>query len=331
MKRCCLIMLLSLLVSCSPHTDTLQGYIDGEYTNLAANLSGRLQRLHVERGQSVKQGDPIFELDQEPEVSAFKKAESDLQAQQSKLKDYMAGERTTVLAGIIAQREQAQADLDLAKVNFERNQILFKKGVVSKASYDEALATLKASQQKVNQFEQNLKEAELGERQYRILEQSENVQAAQADYKQAKWRLDQKSVVAPEDGLIFDTFFNEGEQVNANQAVAALLAPRYVRLIFYIPEPLRGTLALNQRILFDFDGATQKYEAYINYISPQAEYTPPVIFSRESRMKLVFRVQAKLPLSIATKVHPGQPVDVYLEKTQHPIRFGQSLWQMLKK
>ncbi len=327
-------MLLFLLGSCSDYEgQPLQGYVEGEYTLMASTVSGKLFKLHVERGQSVKADQRLFDLDPEPESSAFKKAKSNLDAEKSKLRDYMSGERSTVLGGIIAQREQAQADLELAKSNFSRTEQLYQKAVVSKSDYDDALAKLKSTQQKVTQFEENLKEAELGERQYRILEQAEQVRAAEATLQEAKWRLEQKTITAPEASLVFDTLFNEGEQVAANQAVVSLLAPRYIRLIFYVPEPIRSKLALNARVEFDCDGCNQRFTAYINYISPEAEYTPPVIFSRESRIKLVYRVQAKLPLGVAAKVTPGQPVDVYIPLQTHKRKyfFGINLWQLMKK
>lgn len=313
--------MLFILVSCSQYNGpVLQGYIEGEYTNLSPLVPGALRKLHVSRGESVRAGQILFVLDDQPESAELKRAQANLESQQSKLKDYLSGQRSTVLAGIIAQRDQAQADLELAQSNFNRTAQLFKKGVVSKASYDEDLSKLKSSQQRVNQFEQNLKEAELGEREYRILQQSDEVKSAAAQVEESKWRLSQKTLFAPEAGLIFDTFFVEGEQIAANQPVVSLLAPRNVYVVFFIPEPIRSQIAINEGITFDCDGCKQQYTATINYISPQAEYTPPVIYSRESRSKLVYRVQAKLPLSYAMKLHPGQPVEVRLtngNKTKH--------------
>lgn len=328
------IFCLFLLVGCSNgRGNALQGYVEGEYTNIAPLLSGRLQKLYVERGQSVIMGQRLFDLDPEPEASELSKAISDLASQKSRLKDLMTGQRSTVLAGIIAQREQAKADLDLAQSNYNRSAELYRKGVISKASYDQSLASLKSSQQRVNQFEQNLREAELGEREYRILQQTEQVKASEAVLKESKWRIQQKSISAPENALVYDTYFNEGEFVPANQPVMALLSPRFVKVIFYIPEPLRSKVAINNQVTFDCDGCQQRYPAYINYISSQAEYTPPVIFSRESRQKLVYRVQAKLPLSVATKVYPGQPVDVYLldKSSTYRTSFWNYLWHLLKR
>lgn len=313
MKVFIVLFLLSFLSGCQrPEENFLQGYVEGQYTYLASNLSGRLTHLYAQRGQTVHAGQRLFDLDPQPESSSLIEALANLEAEKAKLKDIATGARSTVLAAIMAQRDQAQADLELSKNNFSRTTELFQKGVVSRANYDEALAKMKSDQQRVNQYQQNLAEAELGERQFRILQQNDVVKAKEASLAEAKWKLGQKTMLAPENGFIFDTYFNEGEQVPANQAVLSLLYPRNIYLVFFIGEPWRSKLAINQEVTFFCDGCPSGYHAIIDFISPQAEFTPPVIFSRESRYKLVYRVQAVLAPAIATKLHPGQPIDVQL-------------------
>jgi HlyD family secretion protein len=58
------------------------------------------------------------------------------------------------------------------------------------------------------------------------------------------------------------------------------------------------------------DGVKDPFLGKVSYISPRAEYTPPVIYSRESRAKLVFMVESVFDSATAAKLHPGQPVDV---------------------
>lgn len=73
-----------------------------------------------------------------------------------------------------------------------------------------------------------------------------------------------------------------------------------------------STLKLNQKITFGCDSCKHRTEAFISYISPEAEYTPPVIYSKDSREKLVYLIRADMPEEIAKQFHPGQPIDVYL-------------------
>jgi HlyD family secretion protein len=291
----------------------LQGYLEGEYINLATNYSGILKQLLVLRGDWVKQGQLLFVLDPEPEASQLAQAQAQLAQAQKRLLDLENGQRQTVLESIAAQRDQAAADLVLSTKNLQRYTQLFQQGAISKLTLDEAQATYQRNLNSVNEYKANLAEAKLGARENAIAEQQAAVVAAAAAVKTASWELAQKSVYAPTEGRIFDTFYKVGEFVNNQQPVAALLSPRDIKVIFYIPEPKRSTITIGQVLYFDCDGCKTRGQAKITYISPIAEYTPPVIFSRESRQKLVYRVEAHLPWAEALRFYPGQPVDVYFK------------------
>jgi HlyD family secretion protein len=81
---------------------------------------------------------------------------------------------------------------------------------------------------------------------------------------------------------------------------------------FFIPEPIVGTLHEGDGVVLNCDGCPPDIPARISFIAPQAEYTPPVIYSKESRAKLVFLIEARSAPADAVKLHPGQPVDVRL-------------------
>jgi len=166
---------------------------------------------------------------------------------------------------------------------------------------------------KINELNANLSEAKLGARKNQIKAQQETVAAAKADVKQATWALAQKTMFAPISGTVFDTYYRVGEFVPANQPIVSLIAPQNIKLIFFVPEPLLSTIILGQTIQFTCDSCKEKTPATISFISQDAEYTPPVIYSKDSRDKLVYRVEAKIAPDIAIRFHTGQPVDVYLK------------------
>lgn len=310
--HCALLGLCTLsLIGCE-RQQRLQGYLEGEYIYLASNASGILKELAITRGQNVVAGQLAYVLDLEPEASALQQAQQQLQQASNTLHDIETGQRTTVVQAIIAQRKQAAADLQYAQVTRDRYRTLYQRGSIAKAMLDQAEADYQRNLNLVNQFTANLSEAKLGARADQIKAQLATVDAAQAAVQQAQWRLQQKTITIPAAGMINDTYYRPGEFVNAQQPVASLLTPNNIYLVFYIPEPERSTLKMGQQIHFSCDGCHQRFTARINYIAPQAEYTPPVIFSRESRDKLVFRVQAALPLATAQRFYPGQPVEVYV-------------------
>lgn len=301
------------LTGCFQQNDYYQGYLEGDYVNLSSDFSGILKKLLVDRGDQVIEGQLVYVLDDEPEASALSEAEEKLSQAEKTLSDLEEGERDTVLESIKAQKYQADAELALAESNLERFSKLYKQGYVEKALLDEAQSEYDKSFNHVAEFIANLAEARRGARNNQIKAQFAQVQAAKAEVKQAKWSLAQKMMYAPKAALVFDTFFEEGEFVNSQQPVASLLAPEDIKLIFFVPEFDRSKLSVGQIVNFGCDGCEKRTKATIEFISPEAEYTPPVIFSRESREKLVYRIEAHLSLEDAKRFYPGQPVDVYLK------------------
>jgi HlyD family secretion protein len=57
-------------------------------------------------------------------------------------------------------------------------------------------------------------------------------------------------------------------------------------------------------------GRSSPLEAVVNYLSPRPEFTPPILYNRDNRAKLVFMVEAAIDPAAARELHPGQPVDV---------------------
>jgi len=86
-----------------------------------------------------------------------------------------------------------------------------------------------------------------------------------------------------------------------------------VKVRFFVPENAVGGLAAGRAVSIHCDGCAEDVPAKITYVSNQAEYTPPVIYSNENRAKLVFMVEAHPQPADAAKLHPGQPVAVRLQ------------------
>jgi HlyD family secretion protein len=129
---------------------------------------------------------------------------------------------------------------------------------------------------------------------------------------QSAWRLAQRAVAAPASGLVHDTYYVVGDLVPAGSPVASVLPPGNVKVRFYVAETALGRLKPGQTLTVACDGCAAPIAATIVFISHRAEFTPPVLYSKENRAKLVYLVEAKPALTDAAKLHPGQPVDVTL-------------------
>jgi len=128
---------------------------------------------------------------------------------------------------------------------------------------------------------------------------------------QAQWNFDQKAQSAPQAGIVFDTLYRQGEWVEAGHPVIQLLPPQNIEVRAFVPERQIGRLHTGDQVKVFVDGIGTPFIGYLRFIFPQSEFTPPVIYSEESRDKLVFMIEIDFKnLDDAAKLHPGQPVDV---------------------
>jgi HlyD family secretion protein len=289
-----------------------QGYAEGEYVYVASPIAGRLEDLAVSRGQKVKTGDILFSLERDFEQAALQETEQELARAESRLADLVKGRRPSEIRAIEARLNQARSSLALAEKEWRRRQNLYRQGTISAEERDQARTTFERARQTVAEISAELATARLGARSDQVEAARAEAAGAQDRLTQSRWTFDQKQRQAPRAGLIFDTLYRPGEQVAAGRPVVVLLPPENIKIRFFVPEPVVGSLAVGQPVTVSFDGAAAPIPAAISFISPQAEYTPPVIFSRDTRSKLVFMIEARTDVRDAPLLHPGQPVDVRL-------------------
>jgi HlyD family secretion protein len=312
MKRLLVCLLSCLaLAACGRSDGLVQGYVEGEYVYVAAPTGGQLLELAVSRGDSVARGRKLFVLDADLERAAVDEAAQNLSQAENRLADLRKGKRPTEVATIKAQLAEAQAARKLAESEHRRRVKLYEQRTIPHEELERAHTEFEQARQRSEAIAQELATALLGAREDEIRAAEAEVQAARARLDQARWNLDQKTQSAPMDALVFDTLYRTGEWVPAGRPVAALLPPGNIRVRFFVPEALVGTLAPGQAVAILVDGRDKPVAATVTFVSPEAEYAPPVIYSSQSRAKLVFRVEAA-PDPGQAPLNPGQPVDVRL-------------------
>ena len=302
-----------LAAACGPSTPPpLQGYVEGEYVRVAAPFGGTLVKLDVRRGDSVTEGAPLFALEAANEDAARREASAQVSRADAQLTDLRKGKRETEIAAVRAQLAQAEASAVLSEKELARQLDLVKRGFVSAQSADQARANRDRDRDRVSEMRNTLATTMAGARPDEIRAAEAQANAARESLAQADWRLRQKSVAATATGLVTDTLYVQGEWVNPGSPVVSILPPGNVKVRFFVPEPQVGALRVGQRADVSCDGCGAPMAASISFIAPQAEFTPPVIYSKESRAKLVFLVEARAPAEATARLHPGQPVDVRL-------------------
>ena len=311
MKSRLLALLAMALISCAPHqTDSLSGYIEAEYTHIASPIGGRLEATYVERGALVKRGDALFTLESTQEAAAVRQDQARLARSAANQVDQSKGKRKDELAVLHAQEKAAQLALQQAEDTLRRQTELAKVGYVSTANLTELQTQLELAQARVNEVAAQLKVAKLAAREDAQKAALADVAAAKAGLAQTQWRLDQKNIRAPVDAQIDNVFYRVGEWVPPGVPVMALLEAKAIKVRFFIPQAKLALIKPGAQVLVSCDGC-QVWQARVSYIANRAEFTPPVIYSKENRAKLVFLVEAKLDAQ--TQLKPGQIVDVRLE------------------
>jgi HlyD family secretion protein len=286
-----------------PHADespVLSGYIEGEELYLAAPISGTVDAVAVARGQRIAAGAKLFAIDAKTLLAQRDQAAAQLAQAQAQMAGAEAKRQQAQasLAGASAQAENA--DKDLARY---RSAQRGDRASVSQQQIDTAAATAAntAAQRDAARQDVNAQAAQIAVMQA----QATQYQAAIAE---AQSRIDQLAPTAPAAGLVQDVFFQTGEWVAANQPIVALLPDDRVRLRFFVPEQQVARYRPGESVQFACDGCAAGLAARINYVSAQPEFTPPIIYSRSSRDRLVFLMEA-LP-GDPKGLNPGLPVDV---------------------
>jgi HlyD family secretion protein len=291
----------------------LQGYVEGEYVRVAAPFAGTLVKLDTQRGASIEPGAALFPLEAENEDAARREAEERARRAEAQLDDLRKGRRATEIDAVRAQLAQAQVLAGHADREAARQADLAAKGFVSAQRVDDARAERDRARARVAELQAELGTARSGARPDEIRAAEAEAAAAREAVKQADWKLRQKTVSATVGGTVTETLFVRGEWVPAGAPVVNVLPPANVKVRFFIPETRLGAVKLGQKVSLACDGCAAPVPASITYIAPQAEFTPPVIYSKDNRAKLVFLAEARPQPADAAKLHPGQPVDVALQ------------------
>ena len=289
---------------------TVQGYVEGEFVYIASPLPGRLDTLFVQRGAQVAVGDPLFELESVPEKTARDEAQLRLTQMRAQLADVKKGKRPTEIDATTAQLDQARIALRLAEKELVRQERLLAAGVVPVQEVDRTRTLRDQDRQRVAQLEAELRTAKLGSRSDQIAATEAGMRALQAALTRGEWNLAQTRQDAPTAGLVFDTLYRRGEWIAAGRPIVVLLPPQNIKVRAFVPQPLLAALHQGDRARVTLDGINGALSATVSFISPQAEYTPPVIYNRDNRQKLVYMVELTFDPATAVRLHPGQPVDV---------------------
>ena len=286
--------------------NVLTGYVEGEPLYLAAPVAGTVRAMYVVRGQEVAAGGKLFVVDPRQPTAARDQAAAQLEAARAQALDARKGQRPVELAVLDANIAAAQARAADAAAKLRRVTTLAAKGYASKAALDDAKAASQAADAQVRAAGKLRDAAALGGREDQLRAADARVGEAEAGLAGAAARLSDVAPTAPGDARVEEVFFQQGEWAPANQPILSLLPDARIKLRFFVPQASLAAYRVGAVVRFSCDGCARGLTATIAYISPRPEFTPPVIYSREARDRLVYLVEARP----SARLNPGQPVDV---------------------
>jgi HlyD family secretion protein len=306
-----LLPVLLVLAACSDTAAPLQGYVEGTYVYVSAEDGGRVVERHATAGARVAAGDVLFTLDDANQKQAVAGAEARLAEARAQLANLRTGQREEEISVLAANLASAQTTLHNADDDYHRKLLLLDKGVVSQSVVDTARTARDTAQAAADAAERTLEVARLPARPEEITAAEKNVTAEEASAAQAKIALERRQIKAPATGLVEETFYEPGELVAAGQPVVSLLPDANRKVRFFLPERQLASVSPGKEVGISCDGCPAGLRATVDFVATAAEFTPPIIYSRDRRDKLVFRVDAR-PEGDVAALKVGQPLDIRL-------------------
>lgn len=273
-------------------TLTLYGNVDVRTVNLGFRVGGKLASLNVDEGARVTPGQALGQLDQAPYINALNKAKGVRDSAKAQLAMKEKGYRTQEIAQVEAEVAQKQAAWKYAESFYQRQKGLAASHVISaneldnaKTNRNQALAALKAAQDKLNQYQSGFRQEEIAAARGEWLQ-------AEAAVAQAELDLKDTVLTAPSDGTILTRAIEPGSIVGAGNTVfsVTLTTPVWVRA--YVDEPNLGMAVLGREVLLYTDSRPDNpYHGTIGFVSPTAEFTPKSVQTPQLRTDLVYRLR----------------------------------------
>ena len=302
----------------------LHGNVDIRQVELAFNANGRIAEVLVREGDVVKKGQSLARLDTVRLERAVAEAEARVAAQRQVVARYEAGSRPEEIAKARADTDAARVDMDNAKITYDRQVALVAQHFISQQAADNAKSALEAAQARLKSGQQTLRLTELGPR-------KEDTAAARATLQQniatlavAQRDLEEAELYAPADGIIQNRVLEPGDMASPQKSVftLALTDPLWVRA--YVGEPALGRIHTGNRATITTDSYPgTRYDGWIGFISPSAEFTPKSVETEEVRTSLVYQIRV-FACEPRGQLRLGMPATVTIPLDQPPPAPGAS-------
>ena len=293
----------------------IYGNIDIRKANLAFNEQERIDQVLVEEGDRVTEGQVLARQQTNRLEAQIREIQAKIAAQQEVVKRFEAGTRPQEIEQARAEVAAARAQVKNTMKSYERIRQTSEAGATSQQALDNIRAQLDVDQAQLTVKEKALNLALEGPRKEDVAAARNNLETLKASLSLLKIRLADMTLTSPSAGVIQNRILEPGEMASANRPVVtmALTDPKWVRA--YVPEPDLGRINLGMKAEILSDSfPNQKFEGWIGFISPVAEFTPKTVETEDLRTKLVYEVRVYVHDS-KDSLRLGMPVTVIVDRT----------------
>jgi HlyD family secretion protein len=296
--------------SLPPHT--FQGIIEHEERLLGFEMGGRVTQVKVARGQTVKTGDLLAELDDTLERTAKQSREAEAAAARAQVALLRAGNRPEQIRAMEAQIRAARANEALLCQTLARNQKLVESGALAQAQVDDLEHKVQMATADRQALEQQLEALKSGARRQEIASAEARAQATSEAVRLEAERIDRHDLRAVADGTVLDVHVDPGEIVAAGVPVVTVADTRRPYADVFVPQAELGGVHVNQPARVRVDAEETPLPGRVESIARRTEFTPRYLFSERERFNLVVRVRVRID-DPGERLHAGVPAFVTLE------------------
>ncbi len=309
-------VLILLFVGCGDNgkkSIEASGTIEATNVIISSKVNGEVKELKVDEGSKVNKGDTLIMIDHElldlQLNQAFANRDQAL-AQYNLLKN---GARSEDIKQSEEMLKQAEVNSDLAEKDKARMENLFESKSITKKQYEDAIAKFDISQAQLNSAKENFKKIKNYARPEELKQAEANVRRTEAAADLYKKNIDDSYVISPISGIVVKKFIETGETVNQMSSLFKVSDLSKVELVIYVSEEELGLVKQGQKVDVTVDSFKDKiFNGTVVFISPEAEFTPKNIQTKDERTKLVFAIKIKID-NPNFELKSGMPADAVVK------------------
>jgi HlyD family secretion protein len=291
----------------------LSGNLEAHESLVSFKVMGRVIKLPVDEGMTVKAGDLLARLDSADyrQQVAVESAAARVRARQLALG--LAGSRQQDIDAAEQTVLDAQADLEQKKKDYARYQALYEKDEIPAQTRDQAATNVTRAQAALNRAQQIYHEVLEGTRKEELAVEHANVHQADQSLRLSEIQLSYTVLRAPFSGVILTRQAELGEVVLPGTPIVTLADLDHLWVRVYVPEPDLGKVRWGQPVDVRTDTYPNKiYPGRISFISSEAEFTPKSVQTQKERVTLVYRLKVDVE-NPNHELKPGMPADAYIK------------------